>query len=205
MWAYSRIDTVSNMDILKKVRKAGIKWLALGIESGDKNVRLEVTKGKFEDVDVENVIKQIHESGIEVMANYIYGLPGDTKETIEKTFQLSLKLNTLGWNTYAAMALPGSLLYSQALKNDTLLPNSYEGYSFHSYETLPLPTENLTASEILKLRDQKFLEYHQNKDFLIKIENKFGVNAKNNIIEMTKIKLKRRLFELEKKSNDAKR
>ena len=50
MWAYSRVDTVKRKEILNLVRKAGIKWLALGIESGDKNVRLEVSKGKFEDV-----------------------------------------------------------------------------------------------------------------------------------------------------------
>ena len=146
MWAYSRIDTVRREDILKIVRRAGIKWLCLGIESGDKKVRLEVAKGKFEDVDVIKVINQVHDAGIEVMANYIYGLPGDTNETIEKTFQLSLKLNTLGWNTYAAMALPGSELYKNAVKNKIKLPDNYDGYSFHSYSTQPLPTEKLTAA-----------------------------------------------------------
>ena len=30
----------------------------------------------------------------------------------------------------------------------------YEGYSFHSYETLPLPTEKLSAEEIIVLRDE---------------------------------------------------
>ena len=44
MWSYSRIDTVKRPEILKLVRKAGIKWLCLGIESGDKKVRLEVAK-----------------------------------------------------------------------------------------------------------------------------------------------------------------
>ena len=111
MWAYSRIDTVKNPEILSKVRQAGIKWLCLGIESGRKDIRLEVSKGKFEDVDVEKIVDQVEKSNINVMANYIYGLPGDTKETIEHTFELSKKLNTLGWNTYAAMALPGSALY----------------------------------------------------------------------------------------------
>ena len=53
IWSYSRIDTVKRPEVLKLVRKAGIKWLALGIESGDKSVRLEVDKGKFEDVDVK--------------------------------------------------------------------------------------------------------------------------------------------------------
>ena len=195
MWAYSRIDTVRREDILKIVRRAGIKWLCLGIESGDKKVRLEVAKGKFEDVDVIKVINQVHDAGIEVMANYIYGLPGDTNETIEKTFQLSLKLNTLGWNTYAAMALPGSELYKNAVKNKIKLPDNYDGYSFHSYSTQPLPTEKLTAAEVLNLRDKKFIEYHSNLNFLNKIEKKFGANAKNNIIEMTKIKLKRKIIE----------
>ena len=195
IWAYSRIDTIRRKDILKMVRKAGIKWLCLGIESGDKKVRLEVAKGKFEDVDVENVINQVHDAGIEVMANYIYGLPGDTKETIEKTFQLSLKLNTLGWNTYAAMALPGSELYKNALKNNIKLPDNYDGYSFHSYTTQPLPTEKLSAAEILKLRDEKFIEYHSNDNFLNKIEKKFGIDARRNIEEMTKFKLKRKIIE----------
>jgi Fe-S oxidoreductase len=53
IWSYSRIDTVKRHEILKLVRSAGIKWLALGIESGEKSVRLEVDKGKFEDVDVK--------------------------------------------------------------------------------------------------------------------------------------------------------
>ena len=35
IWSYSRIDTVKRPEVLKLVRKAGIKWLALGIESGE--------------------------------------------------------------------------------------------------------------------------------------------------------------------------
>ena len=195
MWSYSRIDTVKRPEILKLVRKAGIKWLCLGIESGDKKVRLEVAKGKFEDVDVKDVIKKVHEAGIDVMANYIFGLPGDDNKTIQKTFDLSLELCTAGWNTYAAMALPGSLLYKNAIENNIELPSNYEGYSFHSYETVPLPTEKLKAYEILKLRDEAFIKYHTDKNFLNLIEKKFGREAVNNILNMTKIKLNRKIIE----------
>jgi len=194
MWAYSRIDTVKNPEALEVVRSAGIKWLCLGIESADKKVRLEVSKGKFEDVDVEKVVEQIHAADINVMANYIYGLPGDNLESIEKTFQLSVKLNTLGWNTYAAMALPGSQLYYDAKLKKVDLPKNYEQYSFHAFDTLPLPTENLSAGEVLKLRDQKFNEYHKNPKFLEKINKKFGSKAVNNINDMLKIKLKRKIY-----------
>ena len=194
IWSYSRIDTVKRPEILKLVRKAGIKWLCLGIESGDKAVRLEVAKGKFEDVDVKAVIKKVHEADINVMANYIYGLPGDTKESMKKTFDLSIELCTAGWNTYAAMALPGSQLYKNAKSKNYKLPETYEGYSFHSFETLPLPTDTLKAEEVLAYRDEAFKNYHTSRPFLDKIKEKFGKKASDNIIEMTKINLKRKIL-----------
>jgi len=194
MWSYSRIDTVKRPEILTLVRKAGIKWLCLGIESGDKSVRLEVAKGKFEDVDVREVIKKVHEADIDVMANYIFGLPGDNHETIKKTFDLSLELCTLGWNTYAAMALPGSQLYKNAVQKKYKLPENYEGYSFHSYETQPLPTETLKPEEILEYRDKSYINYHTYKPFLEKIEKKFGKKAIANIKDMTKVNLKRKIL-----------
>lgn len=195
LWAYSRVDTVKRPEILKKIRKAGLKWLALGIENADKSIRLETSKGKFDDVDIKKVVSQIHESGINVMANYIYGLPGDNLDTIKKTFELSKELCTLAWNTYAAMALPGSKLYKDAKEKKIKLPDSYEGFSFHSYETINLPTQELEAAEILKLRDDHFSEYHTNPAYLEKIIKIFGHEAANNIKKMCEIKLKRRIIE----------
>jgi radical SAM superfamily enzyme YgiQ (UPF0313 family) len=200
MWAYSRVDTVRRPELLELVRSAGIKWLALGIESGDKAVRLEVSKGRFEDVDIEKVIQQVHDADIEVMANYIFGLPGDTKESMQKTLELSKELCTFGWNAYAAMALPGSKLYKEAVTKGIPLPDSYEGFSFHGYETLPLPTETLTAAEVLEFRDKAFKEYHLYPPFLEKVKNKFGQVAVDNINEMLTVKLKRRIID-EKSSN----
>ena len=196
LWSYSRIDTIKKAEVLKLVRKAGIKWLCLGIESGEKEVRLEVDKGKFEDFNVKEVIKMLHEADINVMANYIFGLPGDTRKTINKTYELSEELCTAGWNTYAAMALPGSKLYFDAVKNNVRLPDSYEGYSFHSEECIPLPTDTLSASEVLQLRDEAFKKYHNYKPFLRLIEKKFGKKASENIKEMSKLTLKRKNIQL---------
>lgn len=194
LWAYSRIDTIKRSEILSLVRKAGIRWLCLGIESGEKSIRLEVSKGKFQDVQIDEIVRHVHDNDIEIMANYIYGLPGDNKDTIKKTYELSERLCTSGWNTYAAMALPGSKLYKEAIDNKVPLPTSYEGYSFHSYETLPLPTDFLSAAEILKLRDDAFIKYHTNKNFLNRIRSKFGDQAAKNIMDMTKITLKRKIL-----------
>ena len=129
------------------------------------------------------------------MANYIFGLPGDDINTMQKTLDLSIELCTSGWNAYAAMALPGSFLYKKSLENNYELPTTYEGFSFHSYETVPLSTEHLKAFEILNFRDNAFHKYHSNANFLKRIENKFGINAKENILNSLQIKLKRKIIE----------
>jgi radical SAM superfamily enzyme YgiQ (UPF0313 family) len=195
MWAYSRIDTVSNPEFLNLIRSAGIRWLALGIESADRDVRLEVSKGKFQDVDIRQVVQQIHLAGIEVMANYIVGLPGDDPVKMQKTLDLSLELCTSGWNMFPAMALPGSQLYKTALERNLQLPSNYEGFSFHSYETVPMQSSTLSGAEILTFRDNAFNFYHSHSTFLNRIESIFGQNAVRVIKEMNKHKLRRKLVD----------
>jgi radical SAM superfamily enzyme YgiQ (UPF0313 family) len=194
MWAYSRVDTIRRPGVLKLLRKAGIKWLCLGIESADRNVRLEVSKGKFEDVNIVDVVNQIHDADIGIIANYMFGLPGDTHETMKKTLDLSLELNTIAWNAYAAMPLPGSQLYKDAVEKGFDLPEDYAGYSFHAYTTKPLPTDSLSPEEILKFRDEAYLTYHTDEKFLNKVKETYGEIAVNNIIENTKVKLKRKIL-----------
>jgi len=194
MWAYSRVDTIKRPEVLDLVRKAGIKWLGIGIESGDRNVRLEVSKGKFQEVDIKTVVEKVEESGINVMANYIFGLPTDTMETMNKTLDLSLELATLGWNGYSAMPLPGSKLYKDALLSGQELPKKYTEYSFHSYDTKPIPNGNLASEEILRFRDEAYIKYHTSPKFLKKVELKYGRESVENILENTKIKLKRKIL-----------
>ncbi len=195
LWVYSRVDTVSNPETLTLLRDAGVKYIALGIESSSREVRLEVSKGKFKDVKIKDVVSQIHEAGIEVMANYIFGLPGDTFETMKETLDLSKELCTSGWNAYAAMALPGSQLYANALSKEHRLPDTYSGYSFHSYDSVCAQTDSLEPWQILKFRDEAFNEYHLNEKFLDRIKNKYGQQQVDNIKKMCKIKLKRKLID----------
>ena len=134
-WAYSRLDTIRRPGVLKLLRKAGIKWLCLGIESADRNIRLEVSKGKFEDVNIVDVVGQIHDADIGIIANYMFGLPGDTHETMQDTLDFALDNPTEMANFYSAMDYPGSPLYKEAIKNKIALPETYSGYCQASYET----------------------------------------------------------------------
>lgn len=193
MWAYSRVDTVRKPENLQLIREAGIRWLALGIENGDKKIRLQVTKGTFEDIDIREVVKKVHDADVEIIANYLFGLPGDDYETMQNTFNLSQELCTMGWNGYAAMALPGSQLYKEAVERGYEMPSDYAGFSFHSYHTMPLPTEYLTPAQTLKFRDEVWKKYHCYPPFLAKVEKKYGRAARENIENMTRVELKRRI------------
>ncbi len=199
MWAYSRIDTVREKAQLDLIKSAGVRWLALGIESGRQSVRLEATKGKFHDVDIREVVQMIESSGIEVIANYLFGLPGDDYESMRETLDLGLDLCTAAWNGYAVMALPGSELYRHAVEKGYELPSTYSGYSFHSYDTLPLPTKHLTPAQVLEFRDRAFTTYHTNPRFLSMVKERFGDKAEQNIRKLTTVRLRRGLLEA---SND---
>lgn len=193
IWAYARVDTVRD-EFLEKLSKAGFRWLALGIESGSKHVRDGVEKGRFGSIDIIKTVRKIQAAGINVIGNYIFGLPDDTYESMRETLDLALEANCEFANFYCAMAYPGSKLYEMAIENGWQLPDSWIGYSQHSYETLPLRTEALTSAEVLKFRDEAFIKYFTDPKYLNFISEKFGDRVVDHLSNMTKIKLKRKIL-----------
>lgn len=194
MWAYSRVDTVRKQ-YLEKFRKAGIGWLALGVEAANQQIRREVSKGTFEEINIREVVGTVREAGINVIANYIFGFPDDTHETMQQTLDLALELNTETANMYPCQALPGSPLHRTAVANGWKLPEDYSGYAFLSYESQPLPTKHLSAAEVLRFRDQAWHKYFTNPAYLALVESKFGLAQRKNVEEMSRIQLKRKLLE----------
>jgi len=194
MWAYARIDTVRE-DQLELFKKAGINWLALGIEASNQEIRKNIDKGRFETVNIRDVVTLIKSYNINIVGNYIFGFPKDTIKTMQDTLDLAIELNTEHSNFYPCQALPGSPLYYEAKKNAWDLPSTFEEYAFFSYECKPLRTEFCTSAEVLDFRDKAFIKYFSNNTYLDLIEKKFGLENKNNILKMLKIKLKRKILE----------
>ena len=190
IWAYSRVDTCKK-EYLEKLYKAGVKWLALGIESPRDLIRKEVQKDSFKEVKIMETIRTIEKSGINVAANYIFGLSNETNESMKFTLDFAMEANTAMVNFYTAMAYPGSPLYLEAKAKNIPLPQNYSGFSQHSKDTLNLPSDNLSSGEILKFRDMAWTKYHTNPKYLEMIKIKFGKNAHKNLLETTGIKLQR--------------
>lgn len=193
MWTYSRIDTVRR-DYLELFKRAGVNWLALGVEAGNQTVRQEVSKGSFKEVNIREVCKTIRDADINIISNYIFGFPDDTLETMQETLDLALALNTETANMYPCQALPGSPMYHMAKNNNWKLPDSFEGYGFLSYESQPLPTKHLSSEQVLRFRDEAWRKYFTNPDYLDLVGRKFGAQQRKNVEEMAGIRLKRKIL-----------
>mgnify|MGYP006100156317 CR=1 FL=1 len=193
LWAYARVDTVRE-DQLELFKKAGINWLCLGIEAGNQEVRRNIEKGRFEKINIRDVAKSIKQSGINILGNYIFGLPEDSIERMNETLNLAMELNTEHANFYPCQALPGSPLYFEAKKNKWELPNTFEEYAFFSYECKPLRTKYCDSKEVLKFRDEAWQKYFTNPNYLNMIKNKFGPENMQNVKNLSDIKLKRKIL-----------
>ena len=193
IWAYSRIDTCKP-EYLAKLKAAGVNWLGLGIENPSNAIRKEVHKDSFKEVRIIDVINSIRDAGINVAANYIFGLPEETRESLNFTYSFAEETNSEMVNFYCAMAYPGSPLYLEARKNNIKLPNKYSGFSQHSYDTQNLPSVDLSAAEILEFRDNAWNKYHTNPKYLNLLNKKFGPKSVEDVNSTAKIKLKRKIL-----------
>jgi anaerobic magnesium-protoporphyrin IX monomethyl ester cyclase len=193
IWAYARVDTVKE-EFLDPLMRAGFRWLALGIESASKHVRDGVEKGRFGSEEIIKTVRRVQAAGINVIGNYIFGLPDDTHETMRDTLALALEANCEFANFYSAMAYPGSKLYTLALEKGWKLPDSWIGYSQHSWETEPLPTETLTGAEVLAFRDDAFQRYFRSESYLRMVQAKFGPEVCKHVLRMVGQELPRRIL-----------
>jgi len=192
-WSYTRVDSVQPK-YLELFQRAGLHWLAIGIEAGNQQVRRQVSKGSFHDVNIRDIVRMIHDSGINIGANYIFGFPDDTLETMGQTLDLALELNTEFANMYTCQALPGSPMHELCRRNGWDLPDSYEGYAFLSYECQPMRTKHLSSEQVLRFRDEAWRTYHTNEPYLDLIQRKFGPEQRRTILDLSRIQLKRRLL-----------
>jgi anaerobic magnesium-protoporphyrin IX monomethyl ester cyclase len=190
IWAYARVDTVRE-EYLERLKKAGVNWLALGIESGNRKIRVDSVKGKFREVDVKDIVDKIESFDIEIISNYMFGMSGDTHETMQQTLDLATELNTSSANFNPTMIFPGSPLFTEAYNKGIELPPTYSGYSYYSKDSFPNPTETLSREEILKFRDDAFQIYFNRSEWFDKIKRKFGQEAVDIYKDVLKIKLER--------------
>lgn len=116
-WACStRVDQISE-NLLKKMKAAGCWHVMYGVESGNQKILDSIKKG----FTVEQIIKAFEltrKIGMQTFCSVIYGLPGETKETLKETFDLVKKLRPNFYSGGSLRIFPGSYIFESIKKGE---------------------------------------------------------------------------------------
>lgn len=85
IYANPKQITEKNVKILKKLN---VKRIFIGLESGSNELLNELDK-RYKTEDVEKALDLLKDSGIEIQLPFMYGIPGETRRTMEKTYQFA--------------------------------------------------------------------------------------------------------------------
>ncbi len=115
-WACeSRIDTLTE-DLIKIMKKAGLKGLYLGIESGSQKILNFLKKGITVE-QIKNAFNILNKHNIKTAASIIVGTPNENLEDIQQTLNLikEIKPTIVWYNVF--VGIPDSELYRYTIKN----------------------------------------------------------------------------------------
>ncbi|MCB0226747.1 MAG: cobalamin-dependent protein, partial [Anaerolineae bacterium] len=85
---------LATKELLGKLKKAGLKRTAFGVESGDPDVLLSIDK-KIDHDTIRQAFKNAKSVGLETIGFFIIGLPGETEESMEKTIQFACEVDPM--------------------------------------------------------------------------------------------------------------
>jgi hopanoid biosynthesis associated radical SAM protein HpnJ len=104
---------------LKVMKDNGLRLLLVGYESGDDQILHNIKKGLRTDI-ARRFTDDCRSLGIVIHGTFILGLPGETRETIEKTINFAKEINPHTIQVSLAAPYPGTTLYKQAVDNGWL-------------------------------------------------------------------------------------
>jgi len=159
---------VNNLDYdtMKLMKKAGCHLIIPGIESANQQILNNIRKGtKIE--QVYQYAKNAKKAGLQIHACYMVGNKGETKETMEETFALALKLNTDTAQFYPLLPFPGTEAYFWAKENG-YIKGGYEDYvkedgTINSLLELP----GISSEEMVMFCDNARKQYYLRPKYII--------------------------------------
>lgn len=151
---FTRVNYVDKR-LFSLMKKAGCHQVMMGVESGVQ----EILDGMNKMITLEQIRKAVKickEVGLETRAAYILGSIGETKETMEKTLEFAMELDTDYAQFNILTAYPGTEVWKMAEKNGWLRVKDYD-YSVSDF-TLELPT--VSQDEILEMYKKAHRKYY---------------------------------------------
>ncbi|MBN1591924.1 MAG: radical SAM protein [Candidatus Coatesbacteria bacterium] len=147
-WAImARADTMDE-EMLRALEGAGLEALKYGVENATQEIVNNSGKAlKLE--KVQEMVKLTKSMGIWVHLTFMFGLPGETKETMDKTIDLALSLSPDSLQFSIVTPWPGSKFFKRVEKEGHLLSRNYaeyDGYNVAVIKTDTLEKEDLEAA-----------------------------------------------------------
>lgn len=167
-----------DIELLTELKKTGCWMIQVGIESGNiKSLEL-IKKASYSSAfkpdpndpngrpyllnKYEQEIRNCQKLGIQVMASYILGLPGETVEDVETTISFAKKLATETALFFLPVPYPGSHLLTQAKEDGGLKENmSWKDYSAVDYSNPVYVNPKIGKEKMQELLTRAFNEYYK--------------------------------------------
>lgn len=168
-FCHGRVNLMQSKDVFTNMRKGNCRAIAYGIESGDQHM-LDSMKKMITLEQIRNAVEYAKEADIKVGGFFILGMPGETKETINKTFSFARELNLDYYAFSVATPYIGTELFERSVKEGLIKFTKKEQYNVFESDWIAGVTANLT-----KNISNKELEEYQNKAFIeFTIKKHFG-------------------------------
>lgn len=104
--AYARPDLDDRL-LLRTMKRAGCFLLKVGVESGNEQVLKNMRKGtKLESIRAG--IRAMKDEGFHVHGTFVFGMPGETHETIQETIEFAKELDPTTVQFSTAVPYPGT-------------------------------------------------------------------------------------------------
>jgi hopanoid biosynthesis associated radical SAM protein HpnJ len=168
----SRVTT--DYETLKAMKEAGCRLMIVGYESGDAQILKNIKKGATLE-RARQFTKDAHKLGLVVHGDFILGLPGETRETIQNTIAFAKELDVETIQVSVAHAYPGTELYDFAVKNGFLVKGSMVDEGGHQLAHIEYP--GLPADEILDSVHRFYDEYYFRPKAIFRILRKAAFDS----------------------------
>ena len=169
----SRVDSI-HLPTLKKMRRAGIRWICFGVESGNQIV-LDRMQKNITIKQIKEAYWKANAADLFIAGNFMIGHLGETWETAMDTINLACELRQDYASFAIAIPFPGTELYQHCLDNDIDLP-SWNGFGSVNSPPIPL-NKNLDQASLLSLREIALNRFFKRPLYFLGILIKFNTIA----------------------------
>lgn len=159
----SRVNTVDK-EMLLKMKQAGCSGIAFGVESGVQTILNRVKKG-ITLAQIEKAFALTREVGIESLAHVIFGLPGETTQTINQTIAFIKKIDPDYAQFYCAVPFPGTEFASLAQKEGWIATKDWNRYEINQ---AIIQTKNLSCRQLARARKKAIYGFYLRKTFILR-------------------------------------